>query len=286
MSQANAVIKRSLDNFQRSCAADRHSIAGDDLINSEAPQLSLTLQLLTSAVEVQLLICMWIALSSVARQITHLAHAPSTVQTVSAKATAFQAQICNRSAISGTCSQQRSVSRGVSRLSSAQTRCVTYASICSPAPAQHAVGVPSITLTGSQIMTVAGSMVARAASRWQLPGMADGGGNGTPLADVETALNGIAPTQHAASWDNVGLLVGVPQQLIRWHSAHSRSDAMLVMTAGHDGTMLVMTADHDGTKSSASSISCIKLNKKASAHWPSQPLALLSATLQLHAGHD
>ena len=58
-------------------------------------------------------------------------------------------------------------------------------------------------------------MVAKAASRWQLPGMAGGGGNGTPLAEVEKALNGIAPTQHAASWDNVGLLVGVPQQLIR-----------------------------------------------------------------------
>jgi putative NIF3 family GTP cyclohydrolase 1 type 2 len=53
------------------------------------------------------------------------------------------------------------------------------------------------------------------------------------------ALNGIAPTQHAASWDNVGLLVGVPQQLIRWQSADSRSDAVL-MTAGHDSTTIVM----------------------------------------------
>jgi NIF3 (NGG1p interacting factor 3) len=82
----------------------------------------------------------------------------------------------------------------------------------------------------------AGSMVAKAASRWQLPGAADGSSNGTPLADVEKALDGIAPTQHAASWDNVGLLVGVPQQLIRWHAARSRSYAMLVMTADHDST--------------------------------------------------
>lgn len=75
----------------------------------------------------------------------------------------------------------------------------------------------------SAISDIAGRMVAKAASRWQLPGMADSGGNGTPLADVQKALNGIAPTQHAASWDNVGLLVGVPQQLIRWHSARNRS---------------------------------------------------------------
>ena len=59
-----------------------------------------------------------------------------------------------------------------------------------------------------------GSMVAKAASRWQLPEVGDSS-SGTPLADVQKALDAIAPLQHAASWDNVGLLVGVPQQRIR-----------------------------------------------------------------------
>lgn len=56
--------------------------------------------------------------------------------------------------------------------------------------------------------------MATAASRWQMPQMGDSS-SGVPLADVQKALDGIAPPQHAASWDNVGLLVGVPQQRVR-----------------------------------------------------------------------
>jgi NIF3 (NGG1p interacting factor 3) len=63
-------------------------------------------------------------------------------------------------------------------------------------------------------------MVAKAASRWELQEEGDSS-SGTPLADVQQALDRIAPLQHAASWDNVGLLVGAPQQRVRWHSVLS-----------------------------------------------------------------
>lgn len=57
-------------------------------------------------------------------------------------------------------------------------------------------------------------MAAKAASRWQLPEV-DSSSGGMRLSDVQAALDGIAPPQHAESWDNVGLLVGAPQQRVR-----------------------------------------------------------------------
>ncbi len=57
-------------------------------------------------------------------------------------------------------------------------------------------------------------MAAEASSRWQLPAE-DTGGSGMALAEVQRVLGDITPLEHAASWDNVGLLVGTPQQRVR-----------------------------------------------------------------------
>lgn len=59
-----------------------------------------------------------------------------------------------------------------------------------------------------------GGMAAKAASRWQLS-EGKSSGDGMRLADVQKALDGIAPPQHAEAWDNVGLLVGAPEQRVR-----------------------------------------------------------------------
>ena len=72
-----------------------------------------------------------------------------------------------------------------------------------------------------------------------------------PLANLIEAMESIAPTRHAESWDNVGLLVGDPQQLIS-HAIvcidYTREVAAERIESGCDAVIAYHPAIFDGLK--------------------------------------